>query len=99
VYFGIDNLMNKNTRKHTVSTQKEKMDKCFLEMLDEFKKETKRLEKQQRLLKEKEEEEFLQMVYESGIPVCYDNKITILDKKTNTIIDISNTNTNTNTNI
>jgi len=38
------------------------------------------------------------MVYESGIPVCYDNKITILDKKTNTIIDISNTNTNTNTN-
>ena len=90
--------MNKNTRKHTVSTQKEKMDKCFLEMLDEFKKETKRLEKQQRLLKEKEEEEFLQMVYESGIPVCYDNKITILDKKTNTIIDISNTNTNTNTN-
>lgn len=84
--------MNKNTHKHTVSTQKENMDKCFLEMLDEFNRETKRLEKEQLLIKEKEDEEFLQMVYECGIPVCYNNKITILDKKTNTIIDISNTN-------
>jgi hypothetical protein len=84
--------MNKNTHKHTIFTEKEKMDKCFLEMVEEFKKETKRLEKEQQLLKEKEDEEFLQMVYECGIPVCYNNKITILDKKTNTIIDISNTN-------
>lgn len=66
----------------------------FLEMVDEYKKETARIEKEKELLKKKEEEEFLQLVYESGIPVYLNNKITILDKKTNKIIDISKTNIN-----
>jgi hypothetical protein len=66
-----------------------KTDKCFLEMVDEYNKETTRIENENKRLKEKEEKDFIQYVYESGIPVFYDNKITILDKKTNKIIDIS----------
>ncbi len=71
--------------------EKNKTDKYFLEMVDEYKKETSRIENENKRLKEKEEKEFMQYVYECGIPVFYDNKITILDKKTNKIIDISKT--------
>lgn len=74
----------------------EKIDKCFLEMTDEYNKETSRIQKEAQLLKEKEEEEFTQYVYQNGISVCYGNKITILDKKTNKIIDISKPGTNLN---
>lgn len=84
--------MNKTPSKiEKKENQKEKDDLDFLEMVDEYKKETARIEKEKELLKKKEEEEFLQLVYESGIPVYLNNKITILDKKTNTIIDISKT--------
>ena len=83
--------MTKNTDDDTILNQKEKMKRCFLEMMEEYNKETARIEKENKRLKEKEEEEFIKLVYESGIPVCYGNKITILDKKTNQIIDISKT--------
>lgn len=83
--------MNKNTGDDTILNQKEIMKRCFLEMMEEYNKETARIEKENKRLKEKEEEEFIKLVYESGIPVCYGNKITILDKKTNQIIDISKT--------
>ena len=89
--------MDKNPSKlEKKENQKEKDDLDFLEMVDEYKKETARIEKEKELLKKKEEEEFLQLVYESGIPVYLNNKITILDKKTNKIIDISKTNINNN---
>lgn len=83
--------MTKNTDDDSILNQKEKMKRCFLEMMEEYNKETIRIEKENKRLKEKEEEEFIKLVYESGIPVCYGNKITILDKKTNQIIDISKT--------
>ena len=37
----------------------------------------------------KEDDEFLELVYKTGVPVYYNNRITILDKKTNKIIDVS----------
>ena len=67
---------------------KEKTNACFQDMKREYNDETQRLEKEQILLKKKEEDEFLQLAYESGIPVCFGNKITILDKKTNKIINV-----------
>jgi len=67
---------------------KEKTNACFQDMKREYNDETQRLEKEQILLKKKEEDEFLQLAYECGIPVCFDNKITILDKKTNKIINV-----------
>ena len=67
---------------------KEKTNACFQDMKREYNEETQRLEKEQLLLKKKEENEFLQLAYESGIPVCFGNKITILDKKTNKIINV-----------
>lgn len=86
--------MNNNTDKKNNLYDTNKADGYFLEMINEYNKETIRLNKENEVLKKKEEDEFTKMVYQSGIPVYYDNKITILDKKTNTIIDISNTTLN-----
>jgi hypothetical protein len=83
--------MNKNTDKKNNLYDTNKADGYFLEMINEYNEETIRLNKENEVLKKKEEDEFTKMVYQSGIPVYYDNKITILDKKTNMIIDISNT--------
>jgi DNA-directed RNA polymerase len=83
--------MNKNTNVKNNLYDTNKADKYFLEMINEYNKETIRINKENEVLKIKEKDEFIKMVYQSGIPVYSDNKITILDKKTNTIIDISNT--------
>ena len=73
----------------SVKTEKEKNDECFKEMRVEFDLETQRLIQETQKLKEKEEEEFIRLVYESGIPVCSNNKLTILDKSTNKIVELS----------
>ena len=70
-------------------TEKEKLDECFKEMKAEFDLETSRLQQQSKKLQEKEDEEFIRMVYESGIPVCFNNKLTVLDKTTNKIVELS----------
>ena len=70
-------------------TEKEKLDECFKEMKAEFDLETSRLHQESKKLKEKEDEEFMRMVYESGIPVCFNNKLTVLDKATNKIVELS----------
>ena len=79
--------MTKYTK--SVKTEKEKNDECFKEMKAEFDLETQRLIQETQKLKEKEEEEFIRLVYESGIPVCSNNKLTILDKSTNKIVELS----------
>ena len=86
--------MNKNTNVKNNVYDTNKADKYFLEMINEYNKETIRINKENEVLKKKEKDEFMNLVYQSGIPVYSDNKITILDKKTNTIIDISNTTLN-----
>ena len=73
----------------SVKTEKEKNDECFKEMRAEFDLETQRLIQETQKFKEKEEEEFIRLVYESGIPVCSNNKLTILDKSTNKIVELS----------
>lgn len=73
----------------SVKTEKEKNDECFKEMRVEFDLETQRLIQETQKFKEKEEEEFIRLVYESGIPVCSNNKLTILDKSTNKIVELS----------
>ena len=70
-------------------TKKEKEDECFKEMKAEFDLETSRLQQESQKLQEKEDEEFIRMVYESGIPVCFNNKLTVLDKATNKIVELS----------
>ena len=70
-------------------TEKEKLDECFKEMKAEFDLETARLQQESKKLQEKEDEEFTRMVYESGIPVCFNNKLTVLDKATNKIVELS----------
>ena len=70
-------------------TEKEKLDECFKEMKAEFDLETSRLQQEFQKLQEKEDEEFIRMVYESGIPVCFNNKLTVLDKATNKIVELS----------
>ena len=70
-------------------TEKEKLDECFKEMKAEFDLETSRLQQESKKLQEKEDEEFIRMVYESGIPVCFNNKLTVLDKDTNKIVELS----------
>ena len=70
-------------------TKKEKEDECFKEMKAEFDLETSRLQQESKKLQEKEDEEFIRMVYESGIPVCFNNKLTVLDKATNKIVELS----------
>jgi hypothetical protein len=84
--------MNKNTGNNLNLDETCKTNRAIAEMMKKYKKETNRLKKENAMLKKKEEDEFTQLVYETGIPVCYDNKITILDKKTNKIIDISDKN-------
>ena len=79
--------MTKDTK--LKKTEKEKLDECFKEMKAEFDLETSRLQQQSKKLKEKEDEEFIRMVYESGIPVCFNNKLTVLDKTTNKIVELS----------
>lgn len=76
--------MNKDTK-----IMKEKLNTCFKEMKDQFNLETARLQQETQKLKEKEEQEFLKFVYESGIPVCRNNKLTVLDKTTNKIVELS----------
>tara|TARA_X000000368_G_C23045486_1_gene718929 strand:+ start:1643 stop:1885 length:243 start_codon:yes stop_codon:yes gene_type:complete len=76
--------MNKDTK-----IMKEKLNTCFKEMKDQFNLETARLQQETQKLKEKEEQEFLKFVYESGIPVCCNNKLTVLDKTTNKIVELS----------
>ena len=73
----------------SVKTEKEKNDECFKEMRAEFDLETQRLRQETQKFKEKEEEEFIRLVYESGIPICSNNKLTILDKSTNKIVELS----------
>ena len=73
----------------SVKKEKEKNDECFKEMRVEFDLETQRLIQETQKFKEKEEEEFIRLVYESGIPVCSNNKLTILDKSTNKIVELS----------
>tara|TARA_E500000178_G_C16845224_1_gene672504 strand:- start:486 stop:743 length:258 start_codon:yes stop_codon:yes gene_type:complete len=73
----------------SVKTEKEKNDECFKEMRAEFDLETQRLIQETQKFKEKEEEEFIRLVYESGIPICSNNKLTILDKSTNKIVELS----------
>ena len=68
---------------------KQSIDNDFQEMLQEYNKETVRLNLEQKEIKKKEDAEFLELVYKTGVPVYYNNRITILDKKTNKIIDIS----------
>lgn len=70
-------------------SEKEKLDECFKEMKREFDIETERLQKEAELLKEKEEQEFINLVYESGIPVSVGNKLLVLDKKTNKIVELN----------
>ena len=70
-------------------TEKEKLDECFKEMKAEFDLETSRLQQEFQKLQKKEDEDFIRMVYESGIPVCFNNKLTVLDKDTNKIVELS----------
>ena len=70
-------------------TEKEKLDECFKEMKAEFDLETSRLQQEFQKLQKKEDEDFIRMVYESGIPVCFNNKLTVLDKATNKIVELS----------
>ena len=70
-------------------SEKEKLDECFKEMKLEFDIETERLKKEAELLKEKEEQEFINLVYQSGIPVSVGNKLLVLDKKTNKIVELN----------
>ena len=79
--------MTKDTK--LKKTKKEKEDECFKEMKAEFDLETSRLQQESKKLQEKEDEEFIRMVYESGIPVCFNNKLTVLDKDTNKIVELS----------
>ena len=79
--------MTKDTK--LKKTKKEKLDECFKEMKAEFDLETSRLQQEFQKLQEKEDEEFIRMVYESGIPVCFNNKLTVLDKATNKIVELS----------
>jgi hypothetical protein len=79
--------MTKDTK--LKKTEKEKLDECFKEMKAEFDLETSRLQQESKKLQEKEDEEFTRMVYESGIPVCFNNKLTVLDKYTNKIVELS----------
>tara|TARA_B100000287_G_scaffold380087_1_gene383589 strand:- start:1305 stop:1562 length:258 start_codon:yes stop_codon:yes gene_type:complete len=79
--------MTKDTK--LKKTKKEKEDECFKEMKAEFDLETSRLQQESKKLQEKEDEEFIRMVYESGIPVCFNNKLTVLDKATNKIVELS----------
>jgi|APSaa5957512535_1039671.scaffolds.fasta_scaffold53773_3 hypothetical protein len=76
--------MNKDTK-----IMKEKLNTCFKEIKGQFNLETARLQQETQKLKEKEEQEFLKFVYESGIPVCRNNKLTVLDKTTNKIVELS----------
>ena len=79
--------MTKDTK--LKKTKKEKEDECFKEMKAEFDLETSRLQQEFQKLQKKEDEEFIRMVYESGIPVCFNNKLTVLDKATNKIVELS----------
>ena len=79
--------MTKDTK--LKKTEKENLDEYFKEIKAEFDLETSRLQQQSKKLKEKEHEEFIRMVYESGIPVCFNNKLTVLDKATNKIVELS----------
>tara|TARA_Y100000287_G_C14024757_1_gene258693 strand:+ start:345 stop:602 length:258 start_codon:yes stop_codon:yes gene_type:complete len=79
--------MTKDTK--LKKTKKEKEDECFKEMKAEFDLETSRLQQEFQKLQKKEDEEFIRMVYESGIPVCFNNKLTVLDKDTNKIVELS----------
>ena len=62
---------------------------CFKEMINEFNTESSRLNKQAKILAEKEEQEFIEALHRNGIAVHNNKKLTILDKHTNKIIDIS----------
>ena len=81
--------MNKDTKQiQSVSTE-EKINQCFKEMKAEYDLETASLQREEQKIKEKEEREFINLVYETGIPVYEGDKLTILDKKTNKIVELS----------
>ena len=81
--------MNKDTKQIQDKSTEEKINESFREMKAEYDLETARLQKEAERLKEKEHQEFINLVYESGIPVCEGNKLMVLDKKTNKIVELS----------
>ena len=81
--------MNKDTKQIQDKSTEEKINESFREMKAEYDLETARLQKEAERLKEKEHQEFINLVYESGIPVCFNNKLTVLDKATNKIVELS----------
>lgn len=81
--------MNKDTKQIQDESVEEKLNECFKEMKAEYDLETERLQREAQRLKEEEEREFINLVYECGIPVCEGNKLMVLDKKTNKIVELS----------
>ena len=81
--------MNKDTKQIQDKSTEEKINESFREMKTEYDLETARLQREAERLKEKEHQEFINLVYESGIPVCEGNKLMVLDKKTNKIVELS----------
>lgn len=81
--------MNKDTKQIQDKSTEEKINESFREMKAEYDLETARLQREAERLKEKEHQEFINLVYESGIPVCEGNKLMVLDKKTNKIVELS----------